>query len=345
MVARDRWRDRRAVRTWLYVVALLVVAMVVVGGATRLTGSGLSITEWKPIHGVIPPLNEREWQEEFAKYREIPQYQIVNQGMSLAEFQAIFWWEWAHRLLGRAIGVVVLVPLVFFWATGRLERSLKPKMVALFLLGGLQGVIGWWMVASGLSERISVSQYRLTVHLTLAFLILAYIVWVARSIAPESSRPSTPALRRSAAILLGLVFVQIALGGMVAGLKAGFTFNTWPLMDGTLVPSSLFVLEPWWFNFGENLATVQFVHRVGAYVLFAFALAHAVAARGSEHAAGAWILFALITAQAAIGVLTLIHVVPLSLALLHQLGAVIVLWFAVTHLRSMSPPLAVEQPA
>ena len=342
--ARERVRDRALVRSWLYLVALMVVAMVVVGGATRLTGSGLSITEWKPIHGVVPPLNEGEWQEEFAKYREIPQFVIVNPGMTLSEFQTIFWWEWAHRLLGRLIGVVVIVPLAFFWLTGRLDPPLKPRLVALFLLGGLQGAIGWWMVASGLTERVSVSQYRLTVHLTLACIILAYTVWLARSIAP-SWRPSQQSLRTSAGVVVALVFMQIVLGGLVAGLDAGMTFNTWPLMDGRLVPEGLFVLDPWWANFGENVMTVQFAHRLGAYAVFVAALAHAILARRSDSAAGAWAQFALVAAQAAIGIATLIYVVPLPLALLHQLGAVIVLWAAITHLRGMVRPLVAEERA
>lgn len=344
IVARDRLHDRRAVRTWLYIVALLTVAMVLVGGATRLTGSGLSITEWKPIHGVVPPLNDAEWQEEFAKYREIPQFAIVNPGMTLGEFQAIFWWEWAHRLLGRLIGAVVLLPLAYFWLAGRLERQLKTRLVAIFLLGGLQGAIGWWMVASGLTERVSVSQYRLAIHLTLACAILAYIVWVARSIAPQA-HPPAPALRLSAGIVVALVFVQIVLGGLVAGLDAGMTFNTWPLMDGRIVPSNLFAGEPWWANFGESAMTAQFDHRVGAYALFVAALVHAIRARRSDFAGGAWTVLALVTLQAAVGITALVHVVPLSLALLHQLGAVAVLWAATSHLRSLSPPLPIEEPA
>ena len=340
IVARDRLRDRRAVRAWLHIVALMIVAMVVVGGATRLTDSGLSITEWKPVHGVIPPLNERQWQEEFAKYREIPQYQIINPGMTLTEFQTIFWWEWAHRLLGRLVGVVVLVPLAFFWLTGRLERRLKPRMAAIFLLGGLQGAVGWWMVASGLSVRTDVSQYRLTAHLTLACVILAYILWVARSIA-LSSRSSSRALRLAAGLIVVLAFVQIFVGGLVAGLGAGLTFNTWPLMDGAFVPPGLLAFQPWWSNLGENIATVQFGHRLGAYILLAVAFIHALQARRSEHAASAWTLAGLVILQAAIGIATLVYAVPMSLALLHQLGAVAVLSQAVTHLRSMSPPLPV----
>ncbi len=329
---------QRAVRRWLYLVALMIVAMVVVGGATRLTDSGLSITEWKPIHGVIPPLNETEWQEEFAKYREIPEYQTINKGMSLSEFKGIFWWEWAHRLLGRLIGVVVLVPMIAFFAMRRIDRHLAPKVIAIFLLGGLQGAVGWWMVASGLSVRTDVSQYRLTIHLTLACAILAYVVWVARGLRPPErvSPPATRPLRVTGVVIVVLVFIQIALGGLVAGLDAGFTFNTWPLMDGTLVPSGLFIKEPWWLNPFENVATVQFDHRLGAYVLFAVALFHALQARASAYAGRAAMLFAAVLVQASIGIATLVMVMPLHVALTHQLGAVVVLWIGVTHLRDMT---------
>jgi cytochrome c oxidase assembly protein subunit 15 len=337
---RDRTRDRRLVRTWLYIVALLIVAMVVVGGATRMTGSGLSITEWKPIHGVIPPLNEAEWHEEFEKYRQIPQYQIVNAGMSLAEFQFIFWWEWAHRLLGRLIGAVVLLPLAYFWLTGRLENQLKPRMIGLFMLGGLQGFVGWWMVTSGLTERVEVSQYRLTVHLTLACILLAITVWVARSIAPRWNDVSS-GLKRSTDIILGLVLFQIFLGGLVAGLNAGLIFNTWPLMDGGFVPGSYMQHDPWWLAPFESISTSQFNHRIGAYLLFALVLVHVWRAWNTPARRGAVILAVLVTLQAAIGIETLLRAVPLSLGLLHQLGAVIVLWAAVEHRRAMSRPLPV----
>ena len=187
--------NRRMLRLWLGIVMLAIFALVVVGGVTRLTESGLSITEWKPIHGVIPPLSAEEWQEEFDLYRQIPQYQEVNRGMSLDEFKVIFWWEWAHRFLARAVGVLFAVPLVFFWATGRIEPRLRLPLVGLFFLGGLQGFVGWWMVASGLTERVDVSQYRLAVHLTLACIIFASIMWVSRGLAPHSTdapRPSAP---------------------------------------------------------------------------------------------------------------------------------------------------------
>ena len=333
---RDRTRDRAAIRVWLYVVALMIIAIVVLGGATRLTHSGLAITEWQPVHGVVPPLNDTEWQNEFAKYQQIPEYRELNQGMTLDDFKGIFWWEWAHRIVARLIGAVVLLPMIFFWATGRLEPQLKPRMVAIFLLGGLQGAVGWWMVASGLSVRTDVSQYRLATHLTLACAILAYVLWVARSIAP-TWRPTTSSIRVTASLIVGLALVQIALGGLVAGLDAGMTFNTWPLMDGTLVPTGLFGQEPSWRNLFENVATVQFDHRIGAYILFALALSHAWQAR----APGACLLAALVMAQAALGIATLLNAVPLPLGLAHQLGAVIVLSAAVIHLRGMRPPLPV----
>jgi cytochrome c oxidase assembly protein subunit 15 len=329
-------RGQRPVRIWLYAIAVMIVAMVVVGGATRLTESGLSITEWQPVHGAIPPLNATEWEEEFAKYRQIPQYEILNKGMPLAEFKTIFWWEWAHRLLGRLIGVAFFVPLVFFWATGRIGPELRAPLAAIFVLGGLQGAVGWWMVASGLTERTDVSQYRLAVHLTFACAILAYVVWVARGLSPRPLVGADWGMRVVASLTVGLVFAQIFLGGLVAGLNAGMTFNTWPLMDGALVPSGLLVQQPAWRNLFENVATVQFDHRVVGYLLFAAVLLHALQARGSGHMRTAALLAALATSQAGIGIATLLAVVPLHLALTHQLGAVVVLWVAVAHRRGMA---------
>ncbi len=333
-------RGQTPVRLWLYAIAVMIVAMVVVGGATRLTESGLSITEWQPIHGAIPPLNEAEWEEEFARYRQIPQYEIVNKGMTLAEFKTIFWWEWAHRLLGRLIGVAFFVPLVFFWATGRISRELRTPLVALFVLGGAQGAVGWWMVASGLTERTDVSQYRLAIHLTFACALLAYVVWVARGLSPRPALDADRGMRLVASLIVGLILLQIFLGGLVAGLNAGMTFNTWPLMDGVLVPSGLLVQEPAWRNLFENVATVQFDHRMVGYLLFAVVLLHALQARGSSHGRAALLLAFLVTLQAGIGIATLLLVVPLHLALTHQLGAVVVLWVAVAHRRGMvaAPP-------
>jgi cytochrome c oxidase assembly protein subunit 15 len=330
----------RAVRAWLYLVALMIIAMVVVGGATRLTESGLSITEWKPIHGVIPPLTETEWQEEFAKYQQIPEYRVINKGMTLEAFKGIFWWEWAHRLLGRLIGVVFFVPFLFFLAKRWIEPRLRWPLAGLFILGGLQGAIGWWMVASGLSERTDVSQYRLAIHLTFACIILAYTVWIARGLGIFRLPRAASGIGGVAALIVGLVLLQIFLGGLVAGLNAGMTFNTWPLMDGAIVPSGLYIQEPAWRNIFENVATVQFNHRMVAYLLFAVALLHAVQTRGSEHRHFALLLAAAVTLQAALGIATLLLVVPIDVALTHQLGAVVVLWLAVTHFRQVRGPSA-----
>lgn len=332
--------NRRWVRYWLYAVALLILALVVVGGATRLTESGLSITEWKPVHGIVPPLSLREWQEEFELYRQIPQYQQLNQGMSLDEFKTIYWWEWAHRFLARSVGFAFALPLAFFWLSGRLETWLKPRLIFLLALGGLQGGIGWWMVASGLVNRTDVSQYRLAVHLTMACIIFASTLWIARGLQP---RPiAAPAPRGSLSVGMLLVFMaltQIYLGGLVAGLNAGLSFNTWPLMDGQIVPNNLLAISPAWRNFFENVMTVQFVHRTGAYLLFSVAVVHAVAARlrmgSSHHARSATHLVGLVTLQAALGITTLLLHVPIAWALMHQAGALVVLSAAVFHARDM----------
>lgn len=338
--ATGRERDRKAVRLWLYAVALVVFALVVVGGATRLTESGLSITEWKPIHGVIPPLSAAEWQEEFELYKKIPQYDQINRGMSLDGFKTIYWWEWSHRLLARGVGIVFALPLAFFWLSGRLEPFLKPRLVGLLCLGGLQGAIGWWMVASGLVDRTEVSQYRLATHLTIACIIFAATLWVAQGLKPRHHVERAPGFsKRFAVALLFLALVQIYLGGLVAGLRAGLIYNTWPLMDGSVIPSGLLAMEPVWRNFFESHLTVQFVHRCGAYLLLAAALFHAVtlwrSAPGTRHAQGAVILLGLAVAQAGIGIATLLMVVPIDLALMHQAGGLIVLAAAVIHARSL----------
>lgn len=329
--------NRKLIRGWLYFVLLLLVALVVVGGATRLTDSGLSITQWKPIHGVIPPLSEAEWEEELELYRQIPQYQQINKGMSLDEFKFIFWWEWAHRLLARGVGFVFALPLVFFWATGRIEKGLGPKLVGLLALGGLQGFVGWWMVASGLVERTDVSQYRLAIHLTLACVIFLAIMMVARGLAPHTEPPADKATQGFAGFLVLAILIQIFLGGLVAGTDAGLSYNTWPLMDGAIIPGDLFIQEPWWRNLFENPKTVQFVHRLGAYALFVLALWHMIAARrrlpGTTHARRALVLFHLVLVQAAIGIITLVMVMPLHWALLHQGFALVVLGFAAAHWR------------
>ncbi|QRM54975.1 COX15/CtaA family protein [Sinorhizobium sp. BG8] len=331
-------RNRRQVRRWLGVVLFVLFALVLVGGATRLTESGLSITEWKPIHGVIPPLSAAEWDEEFALYQRIPQYSQINSGMTVEEFKTIFWWEWAHRLLARSIGFVFALPLLFFWLSGRIERQVRMPLLGLLALGGFQGFIGWWMVSSGLADRVSVSQYRLATHLVIACLIFSGTMWIMRGLSPHSNDSApTEHSRLMAAIIACMALFQIYLGALVAGLDAGLSYNTWPLMDGALVPGNLFVQQPWWINLFENPKTVQFVHRCGAYVLLALALAHMIislrAAPQTTHARRSVLLFCLICLQAAIGIATLIWQVPLSWALAHQGGALVVLGFAIAHWR------------
>jgi cytochrome c oxidase assembly protein subunit 15 len=309
--------------------------MVLVGGATRLTESGLSIVEWKPVTGALPPTSELAWTQAFDAYKAIPQYRQMNAGMSLGEFKTIFWWEWSHRLLGRVIGAAYLLPFLWFLWRGVLGGELKRRLWGIFALGALQGAVGWWMVASGLSERVEVSQYRLATHLVLALLIFAGIVWTLRRLG-ESAPSSAPLrLKVSAVVLLVLTFVQLYLGALVAGLRAGKIYNTWPDIDGGLIPSSarLFFDVPWWRNLFENTLTVQFEHRMVAYTLFALAVWHAIDATRSraERAVidGALWLFGVVTLQATLGILTLLNQAPMDLALTHQAVAIVVLTLAV----------------
>lgn len=339
----------RPVRLWLYGVAGLIITMVVVGGATRLTESGLSITQWKPITGIVPPLSSEAWAAEFERYKAIPQYAALNAGMGLDYFKRIFWWEWAHRQLGRLVGLAFLLPLLHFALSGAVRGKLLARCLGLFALGGLQGAVGWWMVASGLTARTSVSQYRLAVHLTLACLILAAVVALARSLAPPPPGPlPRRRLRRNAALLVGLVLIQIFAGGLVAGLDAGLSFNTWPLMDGALVPAwhQLSAAHPAWRNLFENALTVQFDHRLIAYALWAAGLLHALDARATPAASGAWLLFALVNIQMMLGITTLLLMVPLPVALGHQLGATLVLVAATLHATDLyrTPLNAADRP-
>eukprot|EP00913_Durusdinium_trenchii_P021312 g20025.t1 len=331
-------RNRATIRLWLAFVLLTLFCLVLVGGATRLTGSGLSITEWKPIHGVVPPLNAGEWQEEFELYKRIPQYQQLNSDMTIEDFKSIFWWEWAHRFLARSIGIVFALPLLFFWATGRIEKRLRWPLVGVLALGGFQGFIGWWMVSSGLTKLTSVSQYRLATHLTIACLIFAACVWIMRGLSPHSKdAPPTAKSHWAAGAIAILVLVQIYLGALVAGLDAGLSYNTWPLMDGSLIPGDLFVQQPGWINLFENPKTVQFVHRCGAYLLWAAVLLHMMVslakAPDTTHARRSVLLFVLVSVQALIGISTLVMQVPLHLALTHQAAALVVLGFAIAHWR------------
>jgi cytochrome c oxidase assembly protein subunit 15 len=325
----------RAVKWWLFGVAALIAIMVLVGGATRLTESGLSIVEWKPVTGTLPPLNQDQWTQAFDAYKTIPQYRELNAGMSLAEFKTIFWWEWSHRLLGRVIGVAYLLPFLWFLRRGALSTDLRRRLWLIFGLGALQGAVGWWMVASGLSQRVEVSQYRLATHLVLALLIFAGIVWTLRRLASRPSLVASSRLKITGVALVVLTFVQLYLGALVAGLRAGRVYNTWPDIDGALIPSAarLFFEEPWWRNLFDNVLTVQFEHRMTAYVLFALAILHALDAVRSRAAPavvnGAFWLAAAITLQATLGILTLLNQVPTPLALAHQAVAIAVLTLAV----------------
>ncbi len=324
----------RPVAIWLLACCVLVFAIVVVGGVTRLTRSGLSITEWQPIAGVLPPLSEAQWEETFAKYRLTPEYRQVNRGMSLADFKGIFWWEYVHRLLGRLIGIAFLLPYLYFLLRRKIPRGYAAPLAGIFVLGALQGALGWFMVMSGLVDDPRVSQFRLTAHLGLAFLIFGAMLWTALSLlhGPRAAAPAHPA-RKFAFCIAALVFVMVLTGGFVAGIRAGFAYNTFPLMHGRIVPPEILMLEPWWKNFFWNMATVQFDHRLLAWVL-AFAVPllwwtiHRAddAPRGTRAFAAALVIA--LGVQIALGIGTLLFVVPIPLAALHQAGAVVVFGLA-----------------
>lgn len=324
-------RHDRIVAAWLLVCCAMIFGMVVLGGVTRLTGSGLSMVEWDPIFGVIPPLTERDWQTVFDQYRASPEYQKVNMHMGVDDFKSIYWFEFAHRLLGRTIGTAFLLPFLFFLWRGWITRALVPKLVVMFVLGGLQGALGWYMVASGLVDDPHVSQYRLSAHLLLAFLIYGFIFWVALDLLPSShGASSSRPLYTGAKWFLLLLVVTIGSGGLVAGLKAGFAYSTFPLMDGHLVPEAIFLFEPWWRNFFENIATVQFDHRLLATLVLLGGIALWLGARGlpDRLRLRAHLLLAMIALQIALGVSTLLLHVPVALAAAHQAGALLLFTFA-----------------
>jgi cytochrome c oxidase assembly protein subunit 15 len=335
MTATHQTASSSAIRVWLFAVAALIAAMVLVGGATRLTESGLSIVEWKPVTGAMPPLSKSEWEQAFEAYKLIPQYKQLNAGMSLSDFKTIFWWEWSHRLLGRVIGAVYLLPFLYFLWRGGVAAELRRRLWLIFGLGALQGAVGWWMVASGLSERVEVSQYRLATHLVLALLIFAAMVWTLRRLGDRSPLQASSRMKITGMALLLLTFVQLYLGALVAGLRAGLVYNTWPTIDGRFIPASarLWFETPWWRNLFENALTVQFEHRMTAYALFLLAACHAIdllrtkAPRAAIK--GAVGLLAAVTLQAVLGILTLLNQVPILLALSHQVVAIGVLTLVV----------------
>ena len=342
----DRGSALAPVRIWLYGVALLVIAMIVVGGATRLTDSGLSITEWQPLIGAIPPINDAHWQDAFEKYKQIPEYEQINKGMSLQAFKYIYWWEWSHRFLGRFIGLAFALPFVWFWMTGRIPRGLAAKLLGVFVLGGVQGGIGWYMVKSGLADRVDVSHYRLALHLGTAFLILALLIWLARETVPRKTdvrlQTVSPGQVRLAWLLVIALFIQVLLGALVAGTKAGLTYNTWPLMDGDLVPDGLLTMTPWFANIFENITTIQFNHRMVAYAVALLALLHLLQLRGSDDGGlniSAGVLLGAIFAQMGLGIWTLLAAqgaIPVGLGVAHQGGAAVVFAMAIWHLHSIT---------
>ena len=330
----------KAVAIWLFVVAALIAGMVTIGGLTRLTGSGLSITEWKPVTGVVPPLSDGTWQAEFAKYQRIPQFLHENPHMNVAQFKAIYWWEWSHRLLGRLLGFAFLLPFLFFAVTGAIARADYPRMLGLFALGGLQGFVGWWMVESGLETRVSVSQYRLAIHLGVALILLGAIIWTALDYWRASRpRPLTQnaALGKWAFAFVGIVYLQMLLGALVAGLHAGLVYNTWPSMDGRVFPEHPFFHQPWWVNFGESAGLAQFDHRIGAYIVALSALAlWTVSRRANVARMSANTVLAVTGFQIVLGIATLLAQAPVALAALHQATAVALFAAAVWYAQSLN---------
>jgi heme a synthase len=335
-----RLNNDRAVGWWLLVIAALIALMVVVGGLTRLTGSGLSITEWRPVTGAIPPLSYADWAAEFARYRGTTQYELINRGMGLQGFKQIYWWEWGHRFLGRFIGVVLALPFLYFVARGRVNRPLLIRIGTILVLGAAQGALGWWMVQSGLAGRVSVSQYRLAAHLGLAVLLFGYVLWTAFETLGlgRSARDAVLRLKPLAVALAVLVFVQILLGALVAGLDAGLAFSDWPTFGGAWVPAGLYDLMPWWTNHFDNHALVHFQHRNVGYAAAALALALYLAVRraGAERAvriAGMHVVV-IVALQVLLGIFTVVTQVALPLAALHQFVALLLfgaaLWLAYT---------------
>lgn len=338
---------QKPIAIWLLICSAMVFAMVVIGGVTRLTNSGLSMVDWQPIMGAIPPLNQEDWEVLLRKYQETPQYQQVNKGMNIDEFKNIFWWEYFHRLFGRLIGLVFFIPFIYFLVRKKIDRPLGIKLSGIFILGGLQGLMGWYMVMSGLVNDPHVSQYRLTAHLGLAFVIYAALFWVAMDLLfPETSNNKNEAdtlkgLRHFSIVLTTIIFIMVLSGGFVAGIRAGLAYNTFPLMNGHIIPPEIFILEPWYRNFFENMATVQFDHRLIAWLLAFLVPIFWVKARtypipaSIRHASN--ILLIILVMQISLGIATLLQVVPIHLAASHQAGAILLftaaLWMTHTIFR------------
>ncbi len=330
-------RPSKSVAVWLLIMVVLVMGMIVLGGATRLTNSGLSITEWRPISGALPPLSDAQWMSEFEKYKQIPEFMAEHSDMDLSGFKFIYFMEWAHRQLGRIIGLAYFVPLVYFWVKGRLPKGRKFRFVSILLLIGIQGAIGWWMVASGLTnDRVDVSQYRLATHLGMAFIILGLLYITYKDQRDGwSFTNEIPTAPKHAFILLFLLFWQIIAGAFMAGTQAGKTYNTWPMMDGQFFPEGYGILSPFWKNIFENIPAIQFNHRFLAYVLFALALIYMLRVKSIAKMRGKAIMFmVLLTAQIGLGIWTLLSIAPLSLSLAHQFLAILLFISCVSLWRS-----------
>ena len=337
----------RTVRLWLLAAAAMIFLTLIVGGTTRLTESGLSIVEWKPVTGILPPRSESEWQTEFTKYQAIPQYRELNRGMTLDAFKVIYWWEWSHRVLARLTGAVFLLPFLYFLWRGAIPRDLRGRLWTIFIAGAALGGVGWWMVSSGLTQGVSVSQYRLAFHLTLACAIYAAILWTAQQLAPQVPTEAPARLRLGALAIAILLLLQIYLGALVAGLDAGLVYNTWPTIDGALVPAAgrLWFLQPAWRNLFENTLTVQFDHRMVAYAIWLLAILHACDAwRGRRYFGRAAGLAAAVSLQAVLGIATLLHQAPLTLALAHQVLAIVVFTIAIMHAEWLSHRALAREP-
>ncbi|MCC5962047.1 MAG: COX15/CtaA family protein [Rhodobacteraceae bacterium] len=344
-IDRARSGARGAIRLWLMSLFALVCVMIVVGGMTRLTDSGLSITEWRPVTGAIPPYTAEMWAEEFEKYRQIDQYTIVNRGMTMDEFKIIYWWEWGHRQLGRVIGLVWGVGFLWFWLRGQIPTGWTPRLLALGALGGVQGAIGWWMVASGLTEgMVAVASYRLAVHLGLAFVILGMIAWYAFLLnRPESDLIAARRAREGRLFsmstgLMHFAFLQIVLGALVAGIDAGRGYTDWPLMNGVFIPPELFAMQPLWTNFFENPATTQFIHRKAGYLLAIFAVIVWLRGRKSTYSttrAAFNAMCVVMAAQIALGIATVMYGAPWQLGIAHQATAVL-LWVLIIRARHLA---------